>query len=232
MFRANWKWLMIAVVAVATVVGGVSQANAWCFGSSYGYGGWGYGSYYSGCYGHGCGYGWGHGWGCGWGGWCHHVSCWNCAGCYDTCCGDPCCGFDVGCCGTAAPAVAAPAEGQSPTPAPPQTESDDTPAPPPPPAQTRGVPTRANSGLLTIWVPGGAKVIVNGLQTKSAGSRRRYVSHGLKPGLSYRYEISAQVVRDGELLEETKVVHLKAGAQEGVAFGFNEAAVEELAAAR
>ena len=86
---------------------------------------------------------------------------------------------------------------------------------------------RENSGLLTIWVPDGAKVFVNGYETKSTGSQRRYVSHGLNPGFSYKFEVRAQVLRDGELLEETRVVHLAAGAREGVAFSFSPASKSE-----
>jgi uncharacterized protein (TIGR03000 family) len=85
------------------------------------------------------------------------------------------------------------------------------------------LPTRENSALLTIWVPADAKVLVNGQPTRTTGSRREYVSHGLTPGLTYKYEICAQIIRDGKLLEESKVVLLTAGAMEGVAFGFNAA---------
>lgn len=83
------------------------------------------------------------------------------------------------------------------------------------------LPTRENSALLTIWVPADARVMINGLPTMSTGSKREYVSHGLEPGLTYKYEVCAQIIRDGKTLEETKVVFMTAGAQEGVAFGFN-----------
>ncbi len=96
--------------------------------------------------------------------------------------------------------------------------------------QNQDAPTRATSGLLTIWVPAGAKVTINGIETKSMGSRRQYVSYGLKPGFTYKYVVRAQIVRNGKLAEETKTVHLTAGAREGVAFGFNPRPDEELAA--
>jgi uncharacterized protein (TIGR03000 family) len=77
------------------------------------------------------------------------------------------------------------------------------------------------SGVLTVWVPYDAKVTVNGLQTRSIGSRRQFVSYGLKPGLSYKYEVKAQIVRNGQVLEDTRTVTLTAGEITAVAFGFN-----------
>ena len=91
-----------------------------------------------------------------------------------------------------------------------------------PPKQTSTeINTRKNSGLLTIWVPAKAKVFINGMETKTTGSRRRYVSHGLQPGLTYKYVIRAELVRNGKIAEESKTVNLTAGSTEGVAFGFN-----------
>lgn len=98
--------------------------------------------------------------------------------------------------------------------------SPTTPAPPPTlPPSTSAI--RNGSGLLTIWVPENAKVYVNGYETKSTGAQRRYVSHGLKDGLTYKYEVRAEVVRDGKTLEEVRTVYLTSGAREGVAFDFN-----------
>ncbi len=77
------------------------------------------------------------------------------------------------------------------------------------------------SGVLTVWVPYDAKVTVNGLATKSTGSRRQFVSYGLKAGLSYKYVVKAQVVRDGKTVEDTQTAVLTAGQVTAVAFGFN-----------
>ncbi len=54
------------------------------------------------------------------------------------------------------------------------------PAFPTPPGKT-GATSADESGVLTVWVPYDAKVTVNGLLTKSTGSRRQFVSFGLKP---------------------------------------------------
>jgi uncharacterized protein (TIGR03000 family) len=80
-----------------------------------------------------------------------------------------------------------------------------------------------NSGALTVWVPYDAKVYVNGKETRSTGSRRQYISYGLEPGMSYKYVVKVQVVRNGELQEDTKTATLTAGAIQAVAFGFNQA---------
>jgi hypothetical protein len=50
------------------------------------------------------------------------------------------------------------------------------------------------------------------------------VSFGLKPGFSYKYEVRAEIVRDGQLVEEARTVSLTAGERSAVAFGFNKPA--------
>ena len=92
-------------------------------------------------------------------------------------------------------------------------------------------PTLENSGLLTIWVPSGAKVTINGIPTKSMGSRRQFVSYSLQPGFSYKYDVHAEIVRDGKIVEENKIVTLTAGEHGGLAFGFNTKADESVASA-
>ncbi|MCS7305922.1 MAG: TIGR03000 domain-containing protein [Thermoguttaceae bacterium] len=108
--------------------------------------------------------------------------------------------------------------------------SSPTPAPPMPgPGQTFHEPTRSDSGLLTLYVPYDAKVFINGLPTRTTGSRRQYVSYGLLPGYRYKYEVRVEIIREGTILEETKVVYLTAGSKEALAFGFNVRSVEGLA---
>ncbi len=101
------------------------------------------------------------------------------------------------------------------------------PAPPIPPGKT-GATSADASGVLTVWVPYDAKVTVNGLLTKSTGSRRQFVSFGLKPGLSYKYVVKAEVIREGKTVEDTQTTVLTAGQVTAVAFGFNQ--TEQVAA--
>lgn len=91
--------------------------------------------------------------------------------------------------------------------------------------------TRANGGLLTVWVPADAKLFINGLETTSTGTQREYVSYGLQEGFWYQYEIQALVrctidkVAEGEAVEDvkewrwlTRTVVLTAGDHERVIF--------------
>jgi uncharacterized protein (TIGR03000 family) len=89
-----------------------------------------------------------------------------------------------------------------------------------------------NSGVLTVWVPYDAKVTINGLETRKTGSRREFVSFGLKPGFSYKYVVKAQLERDGKMLEDTQTVVLTAGQIKAVAFGFNPNPTEQVATAQ
>jgi uncharacterized protein (TIGR03000 family) len=113
----------------------------------------------------------------------------------------------------------------SPTPAiPPSltpTPATPTPAIPLTPKASTGL-SRSDAGALTIWVPEDAKVFVNGRATTSVGSRRQYVSFGLKPGLSYNYEVRAEVIRDGQPLVETRSIMLTAGSRSALAFNFDK----------
>jgi len=92
-------------------------------------------------------------------------------------------------------------------------------------------PTPENSGVVTVWVPFDAKVTINGIATRSSGSRRQFVSFGLKPGFSYKYEIHAEVVKDGKTMEDTRIVTLTAGQNSAVAFGFTTNPSEGVASA-
>jgi len=90
-------------------------------------------------------------------------------------------------------------------------------------------PTTGDSGVLTVWVPYEAKVTINGLLTKSTGSKRHFVSYGLRPGYTYKYEVKAEIVHEGKIVTESQTVSLTAGERGGVAFGFNIPSSEGLA---
>ncbi|NLE38630.1 MAG: TIGR03000 domain-containing protein [Pirellulaceae bacterium] len=155
--------------------------------------------------------------------------------CYDCCSTTCCCDDAVSTCGPSATTLTPSAEQPTVAPLQQPTEGDALEAPAPPAAgtmnmQMMSLPTRENSGLLTVWVPAAAKVFINGKETTTQGSRRRYVSHGLQPGLTYKYEVRAELVRDGMIAEETKTVYLTAGASDGVAFGFNQEPINQIAA--
>jgi uncharacterized protein (TIGR03000 family) len=87
-----------------------------------------------------------------------------------------------------------------------------------------------DSGVLTVWVPDDAKVTVNGRETPSTGSRRQFISYGLKAGFSYKYVVRAEVVRNGQPQTDTREVTLTAGERTTVAFGFNATSSQQVAA--
>ena len=56
---------------------------------------------------------------------------------------------------------------------------------------------QSNSALLTVSVPADARVLVNGVPTRSTGDVRRYVSRNLNPGFSYTYEVTTEATVNG-----------------------------------
>ena len=72
--------------------------------------------------------------------------------------------------------------------------------------------------LLLVSVPNEAKVLVNGSETTSTGSLRRFVSRGLQEGATYDYTVT-MVVEGGEKpVEETQVVSVSAGELSKISF--------------
>jgi uncharacterized protein (TIGR03000 family) len=80
--------------------------------------------------------------------------------------------------------------------------------------------TNASTGsaLLNVSVPESARVFVNGRPTSSTGAQRQYVSRGLAEGFNYTYEIRAEATVDGRVVQDTKVVKVRAGQTIDVAF--------------
>ena len=255
MFRSSMKFLLVGAVVLVAFSAVAQQADAQWAGY-YRTAGWGWGCCYSPCYtpcyttcytpccatvscDPCCGGNWYLGWRPGpvrrlllgryrwyYGGYCCPT--------YNCCYAGDCC-TAVSTCGSAAP-MTQPTPAQKPVineqPAMPA-EMPTEPAPPAP-GDLPGMPMKTTSadtsGVLTVWVPYNAEVTVNGLKTASKGSRRQFISHGLKPGFSYKYVVKATIVRDGQLVEDTQVVTLKAGDISAVAFGFNVNGAEQVAA--
>ncbi len=148
---------------------------------------------------------------------CGVTTCCSTCGSYDSCgCGQS---GDVIEYGT--PLYSTPSSDQTPTPAPAEPS-----APQLPEKQTS---LSRDSALLTVDVPNNARVLVNGIATRSKGDRRRYVSRNLTPGFDYTYEVKAQVMVDGTPVTQTKIVRLRAGQQARLAFDMNAQAQVETA---
>ncbi len=81
---------------------------------------------------------------------------------------------------------------------------------------------RRNGAILQVHVPADAKVFVNGYKTSTTGTSRSYVSRNLVPGYTYTYDVRVEMMRDGKKTEETKVVKLRAGRIQNLAFNAAE----------
>ncbi len=72
--------------------------------------------------------------------------------------------------------------------------------------QQRGV-------LLTVQVPEGAKVYVNGYETRSTGTVRNYLTRNLDPQKTYRYRLRVVMNHQGQEVVAEKEVQLRVGQQ-------------------
>jgi len=259
MIRPSWKSLLIGAVAVVALSAAAPRADAqwWGYYQPAAWGGC-YSPCYSSCYSpcyttvscDPCGYGWCAGWRYARRlaryNWCCGYTGYGYVGSYSSgslCCGDGAVAAPYGSVPTpATQPTLVPTPAKKPVIEPPTMPSEPAPAPTEPappapgampepaPAMPKTSATSAeNSGILTVWVPNDAKVTVNGIETRSSGSRRQFVSYGLKPGLSYKYVVRAQIVRNGQVVEDTRDVVLTAGRITAVAFGFNTTPAEGLA---
>lgn len=247
MFRPVWKsclWLAALMVAGWMLSASPAQAgwhhgrNACCGWGGYGY--YGYSSAYAyttsccspcatgwgaswynpswGCYS-----GWNSGsawynpsWGCYSGGYRPYYSPWyGSYGVASSCCNPVVVGTTVD--GGIVPTPASP---PPPTlyPQPARQPASVLPSPPPPSAAVTPSGLPANATLFTVVVPEDAQVYVNGLLTKTPGTRRQYISYGLQAGYTYTYVVHAVVTRNGQTREDVQTVRVRAGTEQQVAF--------------
>ncbi|OUT70135.1 MAG: hypothetical protein CBB70_02555 [Planctomycetaceae bacterium TMED10] len=82
-------------------------------------------------------------------------------------------------------------------------------------------PSPSDAVYLTVNVPEGASVLVNGKPTTTTGIRRTYISRGVAAGMRYKYDIQAKVDHDGESRIENRVVYARAGDRPEVQFSFD-----------
>ncbi len=153
----------------------------------------------------------------------HYGYYWGCNSCWvaPSCCSV--CGYPVDSCGCGG--VESGIQYGEPSIVPDQQPSSPTPANPPA-GDSNSLPEKQTSlmrqgALLTVNVPQDARVLVNGVATRSTGSLRRYVSRNLTPGFDYTYEVKAEVTVNGKPVVQTKTVQLRAGQQTELAFDMN-----------
>ncbi len=75
-----------------------------------------------------------------------------------------------------------------------------------------------DAALLTVAVPNGATVTVNGHPTSSSGTVRQFMSRGLKEGYVYTYVVKMEYELNGEKKSDSKEVKLRPGDTEQVVF--------------
>jgi uncharacterized protein (TIGR03000 family) len=126
---------------------------------------------------------------------CHGNS--GCNG-YVACHGAACTGS--GCTGAAPAAPAAPA-----TPAEPKKAT--------PPAAAADAPAK-----VIVSLPAAAKLAIDGNATTSTAAERTFVSPALEAGKDYQYTLTAELVRDGKNVTETKTIIVRAGETTNVNF--------------
>jgi uncharacterized protein (TIGR03000 family) len=80
----------------------------------------------------------------------------------------------------------------------------------------------AGSAVIEVAVPAQAKVFVNNKETTSTGSSRSYVSNSLQAGQTYLYNFRVEFPHDGETVVKTESVRLSAGDRVALSFGANQ----------
>lgn len=77
-----------------------------------------------------------------------------------------------------------------------------------------GDPTAAAAaGSVCVTLPADAKLLFNGTAAGGAGGTRTFSTPPLSPGREYAYELTAEVVRDGQVRTVTERVTVRAGAE-------------------
>ena len=226
-----------ALLAAALVTAGTSPNHCHsrchgCYSSCYGcHGNYaGYGGY-SGYSGHGClAYGcYASGYGCAGACYGYHGGCYGGFGVFN---GDPYyvggpgfygCYGGYSCYGVPLPVVAAPGGGQPPArdPFPPinpegkkKPDGEEVPTP----KEKKKLEEEQARAKITIDVPVGGKLFVDGKQVNVAAGPRTFKTPALQAGESYYYDIRIEIVRQGEVLSEERRIFIRPGEQAAVAF--------------
>jgi uncharacterized protein (TIGR03000 family) len=97
----------------------------------------------------------------------------------------------------------------------------------PAPSASDEASRNSSSAYFTVAVPVDAKVSINGKDTTSVGASRTYVSRSLNAGRRYKYEITAQVNRNGQTIADTKTVYVRTGERQNLSFALTEQSTDE-----
>ena len=78
----------------------------------------------------------------------------------------------------------------------------------------------ASPATLVVTLPADAKLKIDDTATTSTSATRVFVSPTLNPGQEYHYQLTAEVVRDGQKVTTTKQVAVRAGVETRVQIEF------------
>jgi uncharacterized protein (TIGR03000 family) len=79
-----------------------------------------------------------------------------------------------------------------------------------------GPTTDPSTAVITLNVPDGAYVYVQGQQTRQSGTQREFVSPPLAPGKNYTYDVKVQWTENDKPAEQTFKVAVRAGDRKSV----------------
>jgi len=77
------------------------------------------------------------------------------------------------------------------------------------------------NAYVNVSVPADAKIWVNGRETTIDGAKRRFESRNLTAGKDYKFEVRAQVNKNGRQIEQTQTVTVQGGQTKSLAFDFD-----------
>ncbi|MCX7666593.1 MAG: TIGR03000 domain-containing protein [Gemmataceae bacterium] len=80
----------------------------------------------------------------------------------------------------------------------------------------------SSKAAVVVRLPADAKLLADGASTNLTGAERRFLTPDLQSGKDYQYTLTAEFVRDGKLVSESKKVVVRAGIQTVVEFGNEE----------
>src|SRR5207302_2813450 len=79
-------------------------------------------------------------------------------------------------------------------------------------------PDEKAPATIVVRLPAEAKLTINRTPSRSTATTRRFVTPPLPSGKDFYYTLKAEVVRDGQPVELTRRVTVRAGAETRVAF--------------
>jgi uncharacterized protein (TIGR03000 family) len=94
--------------------------------------------------------------------------------------------------------------------------------PPQAPAAPDATPAPSRATVVVV-LPAEARLLANGQPLATTSDHRTFATPELTPGKSFQYTFTAEMIRDGKLVSQTKKVQVRAGEETQLAFEFPSA---------